>query len=154
MIMDKVIKLQKDLRDIKKELEQSRKESLASTMDDLVNQISLENGMYLFTAVLQNVSQDMMREMGDKVKAGRKGSIVVLASAGEKGQVSLVAMADKAAVEAGAHAGDLVREISREVRGGGGGRPGIAQAGGKDASGIPKALEKALDVIRVQLNLS
>lgn len=154
MIMNKVIKLQKDLRDIKKELDQSRKESLASTMEDLVNEISLENGMYLFTAVLKNVSQDMMREMGDRVKARRKGSIVVLASAGEKGQVSLVAMADKAAVEAGAHAGDLIREISREVGGGGGGRPGIAQAGGKDASGIPKALERAVDVIRVQLNLS
>lgn len=154
MIMDKVIKLQKDLRDLKKELEQSRKESLASTMEDLVNQISLENGLYMFTAVLQNVSQDMMREMGDKVKAGKKGSIVVLASAGEQGQVSLVAMADKTAVEAGAHAGNLIREISKEVKGGGGGRPGIAQAGGKDASGINKALERALDVIRVQLKLS
>ena len=61
--------------------------------------------------------------------------------------MSLLAMATDGAVKAGAHAGNIIKAIAAEVGGGGGGRPQMAQAGGKDPAGIDKALEKAGEVL-------
>ena len=67
------------------------------------------------------------------------------------GKVSLVAMASDEAMKKGAHAGNLVKGIAKEVGGGGGGRPNMAQAGGKNPAGIDKALEEARRVLAEQL---
>ena len=76
--------------------------------------------------------------------------VVVLASA-KDGRVNLVVMATDAAMKQGAHAGNLIKEIAPCVGGGGGGRPNMAQAGGKNPAGIEEALEKAAQVIAGQL---
>ena len=76
--------------------------------------------------------------------------IVVLASECE-GKVNLMVMATDDAVKAGAHAGNLVKEIAPCVGGGGGGRPNMAQAGGKNPAGIDECLKKAVEVAKSQL---
>jgi alanyl-tRNA synthetase len=63
----------------------------------------------------------------------------------------MVAMATDAAVKAGAHAGNLIKAVAPVVGGGGGGRPNMAQAGGKDASKIDEAVKKAGEVIKEQI---
>ena len=68
------------------------------------------------------------------------------------GKVNLVAMASEEAMKKGAHAGNLVKGIAKEVGGGGGGRPNMAQAGGKNPAGIGKALEEAEKVLEGQLS--
>ena len=61
-------------------------------------------------------------------------------------------MADEDAISKGAHAGNMIKEIAKLVGGGGGGRPNMAQAGGKNPDGIQAALKKAAEVLKDQLN--
>ena len=67
------------------------------------------------------------------------------------GKVNLIAMATDAAMKQGAHAGNLIRAIAGSVGGGGGGRPNMAQAGGKNPAGIPAAIAEASKVLEGQL---
>ena len=69
----------------------------------------------------------------------------------EDGRVNLIAMATEAAQKAGAHSGNIIKGIAGLVGGGGGGKPGMAQAGGKNPAGIQDALDKALELIKGQL---
>ena len=71
---------------------------------------------------------------------------------GMDGKVNMIAMATDAAVKAGAHAGNLIKEIAKLVGGGGGGRPNMAQAGGKNPAGIDEAVAKAKEVASAQLS--
>ena len=79
-------------------------------------------------------------------------TLVMLAAVND-GRVSLVAKADKAAVALGINAGKIVKEAAKAVGGGGGGRPDMAQAGGKNPDALPQAFEAAEAIIRQQLKL-
>jgi alanyl-tRNA synthetase len=80
-----------------------------------------------------------LRNAGDSLKQKAPCSVIVLASNAD-GKVNIVAMATKEAIEKGAHAGNIIREVAKVTGGGGGGKPDSAQAGGKDASKIDEAL--------------
>ena len=82
---------------------------------------------------------DQLRQMGDKWKKLNSSDVLVLALATDGKVNMLTAMSDKA-MKAGLKAGDLIREIAPLVGGGGGGRPDMAQAGGKNPAGIDEAL--------------
>ncbi|MBQ2627758.1 MAG: alanine--tRNA ligase, partial [Eubacterium sp.] len=89
--------------------------------------------------------------LGDQLKEKIGEGVVLLASA-KGGKVTLVAMATDAAQKAGAHAGNLIREAAKIVGGGGGGRPNMAQAGGKNPDKIPELIEKAKELLAGQLS--
>ena len=91
-----------------------------------------------------------LRDLGDQMKEKLGDGVVVLAS-GNDGKVSLMVMATDGAMKKGAHAGNLVKAIAGCVGGGGGGRPNMAQAGGKNPAGIADALKKAEEVLSEQL---
>jgi alanyl-tRNA synthetase len=91
-----------------------------------------------------------LRDVGDDIKTNIGEGVIVLASATD-GKVSLVVMATDEAVKKGAHAGNIVKEIAKLVGGGGGGRPNMAQAGGKNPAGIDECLAKAKDVLASQV---
>ena len=91
-----------------------------------------------------------LRDLGDQLKEKLGEGVVVLASEKE-GRVSLIAMATDGAMKQGAHAGNLIKAIAGKVGGGGGGRPNMAQAGGKNPDGIGDALAKAAEVLESQL---
>ena len=98
-------------------------------------------------AKADNVDMNGLRELGDQLKEKLGEGVVVLASE-KDGKVNLVAMATEEAMAKGAHAGNLIKGIAALVGGGGGGRPNMAQAGGKNPAGIPQAIvevEKVLD---------
>lgn len=88
--------------------------------------------------------------MGDQLKQKLGSGVVVLAS-GKDGKVNLMAMATDDVVKKGVHAGNIIKAAAAVCGGGGGGRPNMAQAGGKDASKIADALEKAKAVVAEQL---
>jgi alanyl-tRNA synthetase len=93
---------------------------------------------------------DSLRNTGDMLKSKLGTSAVVLGTSfGDK--VNFVAMASKEAVNMGIHAGNIIKEAAKIAGGGGGGRPDMAQAGGKDASKIDEALKHAIEIIRQQL---
>lgn len=91
-----------------------------------------------------------LRTLGDQMKEKIGEGVVVLASA-VGGKVSLLAMATDEAMKHGAHAGNLIKAIASEVGGGGGGRPNMAQAGGKNPAGIDNAIAKVKEVLEGQL---
>lgn len=102
-----------------------------------------EVGKFKYLAgVAQAKDMDELREIADFLIGKIEGGVVVLAAVHD-GKVNLVVKADKKSVKAGVHAGKIVKEISKLIDGGGGGRPDMAQAGGKNPDGLPKMFEAA-----------
>ena len=91
-----------------------------------------------------------MRTLADTLKDKLGDGLIVLASV-QNGAVTLLAAATDGAVKRGAHAGNIIKNIAPLVKGGGGGRPNMAQAGGKDPSGIDEAFLKAREVFSEQV---
>ena len=91
-----------------------------------------------------------LRDLGDELKGKLADGIVVLASECD-GKVNLMVMATDSALAKGAHAGNLIKAIAPKVGGGGGGRPNMAQAGGKNPAGIADALNEAKSVLESQI---
>ena len=130
-------------------------ESLKSKMakdaaGDILDQVQEVSGVKLLAAQLEEVDMNGLRDLGDQFREKLGEGVIVLASV-SGGKVSLMVTATQGAMEKGAHAGNLIKAIAGCVGGGGGGRPNMAQAGGKNPAGIPEALEKAAKVLEEQL---
>ena len=107
-------------------------------------------GVKLLAASVDNVDMNGLRDLGDQLKAKLgQGVIVLLSNSG--GKVNMIAMATEEALSKGAHAGNLIKGIAGKVGGGGGGKPGMAQAGGKNPAGIPDCIAEAAKVLEGQL---
>ncbi len=109
------------------------------------------NGIRVLVSQLSDVDMNGMRDLGDEAKQ-KLGDAIVVFAAENGGKVQLMATATDGAIARGAHAGNLIREIASLVGGGGGGRPNMAQAGGKNPAGIPDALDWAKEVARQQIS--
>ena len=117
---------------------------------DIMDQVQEIAGMKLLAAELSGVDMNGLRDLGDQMKEKLGEGVVVLASAND-GKVNLMVTATEGAMKQGAHAGNLVKAIAGCIGGGGGGRPNMAQAGGKNPAGIGDALVKAAEVLGEQL---
>ena len=116
-----------------------------------MDQVTEVGGVKLLAASVPGVDMNGLRELGDQLKEKLGEGVVVLASEAD-GKVSLVAMATDGAMAKGAHAGNLIKAIAGKVGGGGGGRPNMAQAGGKNPAGIPEAVAEAKTALLAQLS--
>ena len=130
---------------------QSENESLKSkaakdALGDVMDQVVDVNGIKLLATSVDGVDMNGLRDLGDSLKEKLGEGVIVLASSNE-GKVNLVAMATDAAIKSGAHAGNLIKAIASKVGGGGGGRPNMAQAGGKNPAGIPDAIASVKDAL-------
>lgn len=140
-VLSKINQLKQELKESQSENESLKAKMMQSEVKDLFDSVQTA-GRYTFTAY-ETKGQDMnaLRQLADQWK--QKGSSDVFVAAAEKeGKVSLLAAVSKDKVAQGLKAGDLIREIAPLVGGGGGGRPDMAQAGGKNPAGIPAALEQ------------
>ncbi len=147
----------------------ARIDALLAEQDKLVHQLEqlksagdvsadalLENafevqGSTVIVAEAKGANPGLMRQLIDQIRNKVEPSAVLLLAAQGEGKVVLVAGISRGLVEQGANAGNWVREVAPVVGGGGGGKPDMAQAGGKDASKIPSALEKATEIITQML---
>ncbi len=134
---------------------QSENESLKSkaakdALGDVMDKVADVNGVKLLAARVDGVDMNGLRDLGDQLKAKLGEGVIVLASDAD-GKVNLVAMATDGAMAKGAHAGNLIKGIAGLVGGGGGGRPNMAQAGGKNPAGIDKAVDEAKAVLAGQV---
>ncbi len=134
---------------------QSENESLKSkaakdALGDVMNQVEEISGVKLLAAKVPSVDMNGLRDLGDQLKAKLGEGVVVLIS-DKDGKVNMVAMATQEAMDKGAHAGNLIKGIAAFVGGGGGGRPNMAQAGGKNPAGIEQAIAEAAKVLKTQL---
>ena len=127
---------------------ESLKSKLANnSLGNAADNIEVINGFNVLATKVENVDMNGLRNLGDSIKEKYSNIIIVLASAQGTEKVNLIVMADDEAVNNGAHAGNIIKTIAPIVGGGGGGRPNMAQAGGKNPSGIDEALAKAKEVI-------
>ena len=149
-LADKISHLQAELKDALSENESLKSKLAQESMGDVMDQVQDVNGMKLIAIQVQDVDMNGLRDLGDQLKEKLGEGVVVIAS-DNGGKVNLMATATAGAVKAGAHAGNLIKGIAACVGGGGGGRPNMAQAGGKNPAGIPDALVKAKEVLAQQL---
>ena len=134
---------------------QSENESLKSkaakeALGDVMDQVIEVKGVKLLAASVPGVDMNGLRDLGDQLKAKLSEGVIVLISDAD-GKVNMVAMATDEAMKKGAHAGNLIKGIAGLVGGGGGGRPNMAQAGGKNPAGISSAISEASKVLEGQL---
>ena len=122
------------------------KEALGDVMDKTVE----VKGVKLLAAKVDGVDMNALRDLGDQLKTKLGEGVVVLASVTD-GKVNLIAMATDGAMSKGAHAGNLIKGIAALVGGGGGGRPNMAQAGGKNPAGVDQAIAEVAKVLENQL---
>ncbi len=128
-------------------LEQLNSKLISSSIDDIINEKLQINELNVILKKFENTDIDSLKKYGDLIKEKIENAVVVLASNKDE-KVNLVVMADDAAVAKKIHAGNIIKAIAPIVGGSGGGRPNMAQAGGKDANKIEAAFEKALEFIK------
>ncbi len=139
-----------ELKAVNSENESLKSKAAKDALGDVMNQVTEIKGMKLLATSVDGVDMNGLRDLGDQLKEKLGEGVVVLLS-NQDGKVNMIAMATDAAVKAGAHAGNLIKGIAALVGGGGGGRPNMAQAGGKNPAGIPDAIAEAAKVLEGQL---
>jgi len=149
-VADRIAHLQSEVKALHAELEALKSKEARAALGDVTDQVEEVGGVKLIATEVADVDMNGLRELGDQLKEKLGEGVVVLASA-KDGKVSLVAMATDGAVKAGAHAGNLIKAIAGKVGGGGGGRPNMAQAGGKNPAGIADAIGAVKEVLSGQV---
>ena len=144
--------MMEEIKSLHTENEKLKSKLLGGSLGDVMKQVQTIGSLAVLAAKVSDVDMNGLRNLGDQLKDKLGEGVIVLSSVqGDK--VNLIAMATDRAQQEGAHAGNLIKEIAAFVGGGGGGRPNMAQAGGKNPAGVEAALEKAYEVIALQLKL-
>ena len=149
-VTEKIEYLLAELKAVSSENESMKSKLAKDALGDVMDQVKEVKGVKLLATSVEGVDMNGLRELGDQLKEKLQEGVIVLASNCD-GKVNLMAMVTDGAMKQGAHAGNLIKGIASCVGGGGGGRPNMAQAGGKNPSGIPDAVKKAEEVLSEQL---
>ncbi len=149
-LLDKIQHMQAEIKALSSENESLKSKAAKDALGDVMNQVVEVKGMKLLATNVDGVDMNGLRDLGDQLKEKLGEGVVVILS-NQDGKVNMIAMATDAAVKAGAHAGNLIKGIAALVGGGGGGRPNMAQAGGKNPAGISAAIAEAAKVLEGML---
>ncbi|MDF2594515.1 MAG: alanyl-tRNA synthetase [Clostridia bacterium] len=149
-VIRKVENIITDYKGLQKENEKLKAQISKAEAGNILDQVEKLGAISVLITEMNGLDMNALRNMGDTLKDKMQNGVVVLASAAEE-KVNLVVMASKEAVDQGIHCGNIISQSVKCVNGGGGGRPNMAQAGGKDPSKIKEALEVARNVIISQI---
>ncbi len=149
-LIEKCEHLMAELKALASENESLKSKAAKEALGDVMDQVVEVKGVKLLATSVDGVDMNGLRDLGDQLKEKLGEGVIVLAS-NQDGKVNLIAMATEGAQKSGAHAGNLIKGIAALVGGGGGGRPNMAQAGGKNPSGIPEAIKEASKVLEGML---
>jgi len=149
-VTERVKSLMDELKEKEKEMESLKGKIASSLADDIIKQKHKVNDVDVLTCKVDNMDINSLRNLGDEIKNLMGSGIIVLASAIDN-KVSFVSMATKDIVNKGVHAGNIIKEVAKIAGGGGGGRPDMAQAGGKEPSKIKEALNAVDEIVMNQL---
>jgi alanyl-tRNA synthetase len=149
-LRDRAKGLVEESKDKDREIRRLKDKLSANIADDILAQAQDINGVKLITHISSDLDMNGLRNLGDELKSRLGSGVVVLASTGGD-KVSLVAMATKDVTEMGVHSGNIVKQVAQATGGSGGGRPEMAQAGGKDGSKLPEAMESVKEILSSQI---
>jgi alanyl-tRNA synthetase len=149
-LVQKVNGLQDELSQARKQIGALRRELAFGEFQQKMASVPTVAGVPLLTAMLPDADVDTLRELADQFRQKNPSSVAVLATIAH-GQPLLIAAVTEDLVKRGINAGELVKFVAAPLGGGGGGRPTLAQAGGKDASKLPAALESVSGWLKTKL---
>ena len=150
-VVKKITAMQEECKALAKENDALKAKMAKAAAGDMMSAAEEVNGVKILVSRLTDVDMNGMRDLGDEAKQ-KLGEAIVVFAAENGGKVNLMATATDGAVAKGAHAGNLIKEIAKLVGGGGGGRPNMAQAGGKNPAGIEEALKRAKEAAKEQIS--
>ena len=150
-LLDRINALQAENKELERENQQLQLKLAGSKVDELLAQVSEKTGVPVLAAEVSAGSMEMLRDLADRLKNKMTSGIIVLGAVAE-GKVLLVAAVTKDLVKSGYHAGKLIGQVAKITGGGGGGRPDMAQAGGKNPDLLKEALAKVEEFVQAQQN--
>jgi len=145
-IEQKISSLQADNKKLAKENESLKQKEATKGVGDLIENAKEINGMKVITVKFEGLDANALRNLGDTLKDKLDTAVIVLATVNGD-SVNFISMATDSAIKKGAHAGNIVREVAKIAGGGGGGRPNMAQAGGKNPAKVDEALAKVYTLL-------
>lgn len=149
-ILDRITRLQAEVREMHSENESLKSRLAQDSLGDVMDQVAEIKGVKVLATAVKDVDMNGLRDLGDQLREKLGEGVVVLASV-NGGKVNLMAMATDGAMKRGAHAGNLIKAVAKIVGGGGGGRPNMAQAGGKIPEKVDEAIQAVAGVVEEQL---
>ena len=149
-LVDKINHLQAENKSLSSEIESLKAKAAKDALGDVMNAVTEIKGVKLLAAKVPGVDMNGLRDLADSLCEKMGGGVAVLVSAADD-KVNLVAKATDDAVSKGAHAGNLIKAVAGIVGGGGGGRPNMAQAGGKNPAGIDECVAAVAGVLEGQI---
>ena len=151
LLKDRITAMMKEMKEISSELESLKAKAAKDALGDVLDSIVEVKGVKVLAKSVPGVDMGGLRDLGDQLKTKLGEGVIVLMSAVE-GKVNMICMATDEAVKKGAHAGNLIKAIAPLVGGGGGGKPNMAQAGGKNPAGIDQAINETSKALENMLN--
>ena len=149
-LIDRLNNMMKEIKSLSSEIESMKAKAAQSAVGDVMNNVTEVKGIKLLATKVPGVDMNGLRDLGDSLKEKLGSGVVALMSESD-GKVNFVVMATDDAVKAGAHAGNIIKAVAPIVGGGGGGRPNMAQAGGKNPAKIDEALLAVKDELEKSL---
>ena len=149
-LKSRIESMMEEIKALHAENEKLKSKLANEALGDVMSQVKEVNGVKVLATRVADVDMNGLRNLGDQLKEQLGDGVIVIASVqGDK--VNLMATATDTAQKKGAHAGNLIKAIAALVGGGGGGRPNMAQAGGKNPAGVDAALAKVYEVAGEQI---
>ena len=149
-LVEKAKHLMEEMKALQSENESLKNKAAKEALGDVMDKVVEIGGVKVLSVEIPDTDGNELRNLGDELKNKLGEGLIFLASA-KDGKVNLVAMATDGAVKAGVHAGNLIKAVAPIVGGGGGGRPNMAQAGGKLPDKTGQAVEAVKDEVKKQL---
>ncbi len=150
-LIKKIGSMNDEIKALTSENEKLKNKLAKDSLGDVLDNVKDVNGVKFLAASMKDVDMNSLRTLGDQMKERLGSGVVLLVSAQGSDKVNMIAMATDDVVKKGAHSGNLIKAVASIVGGGGGGRPNMAQAGGKNPEGIEELLTKAEEVLASQL---
>lgn len=145
-LLEEVKSLNSENKKLKSKL---AKESIGDVFDQVVD----VKGVKLIATKVADVDMNGLRSLGDQLKDKLQDGVIVLTSSIDNKKVNLIVMVSDSVVEKGVNAGNIIKDLSALIGGGGGGRPNMAQAGGKNPDGMDKVIRQAPVVLEKSLKI-
>lgn len=146
-LAEKITALEDEIKGLQRKIENISRAQLAGSIDDVMVKKSLEGGINLYTGAVEEKSMNLLREAGDAFKARDPYAVFLVLSKSGSDKVQILCMLGDEALKKNLHAGNIVRQLAAIVGGSGGGRPNMAQAGGKNPEKVGEALRAAVDIV-------
>ena len=148
LLIEKVRGMEEEIKELKRQIDGMSRARLAGSIDSLIAKKTLAGGaVNLYIGRVDGQDMELLRESGDKFKDGDPKAVFVVFSKAAEDKVQILCMLGEEAQKKKLHAGKIVKELAALVGGSGGGRPNMAQAGGKEPAKIDAAIAAAVDLV-------